>query len=116
MVELCAVVSSPAIDCPIEFSFKVNMSAQIGSAGNPYYNAVNPEEYFPLSVILMFDACERRRCVNVTIVDDFDVESYYYERIVYTLERTPGLDSRIDLRPYGRSRIMLNDDESYGLL
>ena len=33
-VELCAVVYSPDIDCPIAFSFDVSLSASDGSAGN----------------------------------------------------------------------------------
>ena len=33
-VEVCAVVYSPDLDCPIEFSFDVSLSASDGSAGN----------------------------------------------------------------------------------
>lgn len=33
-VEVCAVVYSPDVDCPIEFSFDVSLSTRNGSAGN----------------------------------------------------------------------------------
>ena len=54
-------------------------------------------DYGSLNVTLMFAACETRRCMNVTIVDDGVQEPE--ENFFYTLERTPGLDSRIDLDP-----------------
>ena len=55
-------------------------------------------DYIGLSTILMFEACQRRRCVNVTIVDDEVLETVI-ESFTVTLERTPGLDNRIALRP-----------------
>ena len=61
-----------------------------------------------VAVTLMFAACETRRCVNVTIVDDFDVEPE--ENFFYTLERTPGLHPNIDLDPdLGEIMIVDND-------
>ena len=50
-----------------------------------------------MSTILMFDACDTRRCVNVTIVNDANFEPH--EIFVITLERTPGLNDRITLDP-----------------
>ena len=46
----------------------------------------------------MFAACQRRSCVNVTIVDD-EVLEMVVESFNVTLERTPGLDNRITLNP-----------------
>ena len=40
VVELCANVSSPVIDCPIKFPFEVQLSACDGIASNAYYNAI----------------------------------------------------------------------------
>ena len=50
-----------------------------------------------MSTILMFGACDKRRCLNVTIVDDEVLEMT--ESFTLTLERTPGLDSTIKLDP-----------------
>ena len=36
VVEVCAIVYSPTINCPIEFSFDVNISTSDGSAGNTW--------------------------------------------------------------------------------
>ena len=33
VVEVCAIVYSPTIDCPINFTFAVRLSARDGSAG-----------------------------------------------------------------------------------
>ena len=40
MVEVCAIVSSPNVSCPIEFPFSVNLSTADGSAGM-YYRPPN---------------------------------------------------------------------------
>ena len=45
----------------------------------------------------MFVACETRRCVNITIVDDTENEPV--EEFTVSLDRTPGLNSRIILDP-----------------
>ena len=52
-------------------------------------------DYEPLNMTLMFAACETRRCVNVTIVDDFEDEPN--ENFFYSLERSPDLHSSIEL-------------------
>ena len=55
----------------------------------------------------MFGACERR-CVDVSIVEDEILEGT--ELFQYTLERTPGLDSSIELnRVLGQVEIIDND-------
>ena len=67
-------------------------------------------DYLDLSTILMFGACQRRSCVTVTIVDDDILEMT--ESFDVTLERTPGLDSRITLNPVdGVVEITDNDGE-----
>ena len=50
-----------------------------------------------MSTFLMFAACDTRRCVDVTIVNDGDIEPD--EMIGITLERTPVLNDRITLDP-----------------
>ena len=41
MVEVCAIVHSPVIVCPIEFAFDVTLSTLDGSAGEEKVNIVN---------------------------------------------------------------------------
>ena len=67
-------------------------------------------DYGAVDVILMFDACETRKCVNVTITDDLVDEPL--EFFTYTLTRTPSLDPRIELYPTdGTVEIIDNDGE-----
>ena len=71
-----------------------------------------PTDYVALSETLMFDACQTRSCVNVTIVDDLVDELEEFFRV--SLTRTTGLDSRITLNPVdGRTVITDNDGKSY---
>ena len=54
-------------------------------------------DYISVSTILAFDTCDTRQCTKIPIVDDMIVE--LTESFFVTLERTPGLDSRITLDP-----------------
>jgi hypothetical protein len=54
-------------------------------------------DYGAVSTILRFAACEKRRCVDVPIINDGDDEPN--EMFGITLERTPGLNDRITLDP-----------------
>ena len=54
-------------------------------------------DYEALSTIKMFCACETQSCVYVTIVDDTVDEPEQFFGV--TLERTPGLNSKITLDP-----------------
>ena len=65
-------------------------------------------DYETLVEVLMFEACETQRCVAVTIVDDSVDESQ--ENFLVSLERTPGLDSRITLEPM-EGEIVIDDNE-----
>ena len=67
-------------------------------------------DYLELNTILSFAACETRSCVNVTIVDDMVDEPDPIESFHYTLERTPGLDSRISLAPVDGVVEIIDDD------
>ena len=60
----------------------------------------------------MFEACQRRRCVNVTIVDD-EVLEREVESFTVTLERTPGLNNRITLNPVDGVVEITDDDGEY---
>ena len=65
-------------------------------------------DYGSLDVILQFDSCDTRECMNVTVVDDIQVEPV--ENLTYHLTRTPGLDSSIQLDPVnGEIEIVDND-------
>ena len=54
-------------------------------------------DYSDVDTILNFDACKRKSCVNVSIVEDVVLEKI--ELFNVTLERTPGLDRKIELTP-----------------
>ena len=66
-------------------------------------------DYLGLSTILMFEACDRRHCVNITIVDD-EVLERPVESFTVTLERTPFLDSRIE-RSLAKGEIVIRDND-----
>ena len=70
-------------------------------------------DYLEVNTILAFATCEIRRCVNVTIVDDLVDEPGPNEFFHYTLERTPGLDSRISLSPVDGVVEIIDDDGKY---
>ena len=128
VVEVCAIVYSPdgTIPCPIAFPFDVSLSTNDNSAGKCVHwwieytvkyktdcltvlTTVSPMDYIAVSFpFLMFGACERRRCVNVTIENDVVLEDT--ESFDVTLERTTGLDGRITLDPVdGEIEITDND-------
>ena len=61
-----------------------------------------------MSSILAFDTCDTRQCTEISIEDDMKAE--LTESFFITLERTPGLDSRITLDPVdGEIEISDND-------
>jgi hypothetical protein len=67
-------------------------------------------DYGAIDETLMFDACETRKCVNITITDDLVDEQQ--ELFTYTLTRTPSLHLRIELDPIdGTVEIIDNDGE-----
>ena len=65
-------------------------------------------DYEALDVILMFDECEKRRCVNVTIVQDLVDEPE--EFFIFYLNRTTDLSPRINLDPVDGSVEIVDDD------
>ena len=73
-------------------------------------STVETIDYGAINVTLMFDTCETRKCVNVTITEDLVDEPL--EFFTYTLTRTLFLDPRIELMPTdGRVEIIDNDGE-----
>ena len=40
VVEVCAIVESPDIDCPIQFPFNVSLSTRNGTAGKHVMNSL----------------------------------------------------------------------------
>ena len=61
--------------------------------------------------VLMFDACDIQRCAAVTIVDDLVDEPQESFRV--SLERTPGLDSRITLEPVDGEIVIADNEGKY---
>ena len=58
-----------------------------------------------MSVIVPFQSCQTRQCVNISIVSDLidEVE----ENFTCTLERTPDLNPRISLNPAEQEIVIL---------
>ena len=119
VVEVCAIVYSPEVDCPIEFLFEVNLIIINGSAGKQRVKIivyvmlqklflVSPMDYGHVSSILAFDTCDTQQCTEIPIKDDMKAE--LTESFNVTLERTPGLDSRITLDPVD-GKIEISDNE-----
>ena len=54
-------------------------------------------DYRPQSATLTFRKCDRRSCVNISVVDDSELERG--DSFNVTLERTIGLDKKITLNP-----------------
>ena len=63
-------------------------------------------DYGELDIILQLDTCDVRQCTS--IVNDVVCEPE--EFFVYTLQRTPGLDDRIDLAP-AVGQVVITDDD-----
>ena len=69
-------------------------------------------DYEALDELLMFDECDRQKCVNVTITRDLVDEPD--EFFTFHLNRTTDLSPRIDLDPVdGRIEIVDDDGEQY---
>ena len=61
-----------------------------------------------MSTTLVFAACEKMFCQDITIINDLEVENTKSFRV--TLGRTPDLDSRIFINPT-RAEVIINDDD-----
>ena len=128
VVEVCAIVYSPInTSCPIPFLFDVRLSTIDDSAGNIhmilyssiihsvlYTTLVTPMDYGAVNDTLSFEACDIRRCVNVTIINDEVLEGV--ESLDVTLERTPGLDNKITVMPVDGEIIITDDDGMFNFL
>ena len=73
-----------------------------------FVSTVQTIDYGAIDVILEFDVCETRKCVNVSIVDDLVDEED--EIFTYHLRRTPNLDSRIGLAPIDGTVEIIDDN------
>ena len=62
-----------------------------------YHNTVAPNDYVAMNETLMFNACNTRQCVNMTIFNDDETDPD--ESFSYALERTSNLHSNIDINP-----------------
>ena len=121
MVNICATVYYPMIDCPIGFSFNVSLTTTNDSAGKERVKITDlcnrplflepTVDYNHVSTIVAFDTCDTQRCTEIPIVDDMIVE--LTESFLITLERTPGLVSRITLNPVDGEIEITDDDGVY---
>ena len=65
-------------------------------------------DFEPIDMVIMFEACEMRKCVDVDIIDDMMEEQQ--ELFTFHLERTPELDPRIQLEPANGGIIIISQD------
>ena len=68
-------------------------------------------DYGNISTILMFDSCDKKSCVNISIVDDDVIEDT--ESFSVLLTETPGLDVRITLDPVEAEIEIIDNDSEY---
>ena len=66
-------------------------------------------DYRGTTILIMFEHCETRKCINVTIVNDDILESIY-EHFSASLRRTANLDPRITIDPES-TRVAVRDDD-----
>ena len=76
------------------------------------FPAVSSRDYVAVEEGIIFAACEIQQCVAVTIVDDVVDEPD--EVFHASLERTPGMDSRITLDPT-EGKIEIRDNDGMNL-
>ena len=79
MVEVCAIVTSPDIMCPIEFPFQVNFSTTDGTAGVRGHSSI-------LYTNIIIKHCKDIRYTNGTMQNTCVVSSaldYYRELTLY---------------------------------
>ena len=65
-------------------------------------------DYGAVSIVMMFDSCQVRSCVDISIVNDTILEDE--EAFDVTLLRTIGLDSRIRLNPVDGVVVITDND------
>ena len=71
-------------------------------------STVETMDYGGVDTILTFGACEIKRCVNISIVDDTVRE--INEVFTYSLRRTASLDSRISLESVDGGITIVDND------
>ena len=124
MVEVCVGVFEPDIECPIKFPFNVQLITADGTASKVsnvsmhnilmLLSAVENMDYRPFDETVIFDECERQRCVNIAITQDLVGE--VDESFTFHLRRTVGLSPRILLDSEDGVIELLDDGEERILL
>ena len=71
-------------------------------------------DYEAIDVDLMFEKCMRRKCVNVTVMEDQMKE--LNETFTFHLNRTTDLSPRIILDPVDGESYLIDDDDDDGEL
>ena len=121
-VEVCAVIAN---NCTEAFSLLIRFRTLDGSAGTDTTNNLTQNEillsikclfadvvddYTPQNRLLRFSANKKRLCVNISIVNDLELEPR--ESFGIALERTPDTDDRISIQQdVGKVHIENDDGE-----
>ena len=77
-------------------------------AALPTSFAVAPMDYGAVSTLIIFDPCETRQCMDITIINDGIPENT--ESFFVTLVRTSDLDPRITLDPVAGETMITDND------
>ena len=127
IIELCTIVATPDIECPVKFPFNIHLYTADGTASKVYCTCVkcnNPlsllivtveeMDYGALDVVLMFEMCMRRKCVNVTIIEDQMNE--LNESFTFHLNSSTNISSHFNFgSAEGIVHIINNDGENFFL-
>ena len=71
----------------------------------------SPGDYGSISETLTFVECDRRQCMDVSIIDDEELENT--ESFSVLLTETPGLDVRITLDPVEAEIEIIDNDSEF---
>ena len=87
-ISVCVIIQSPDVECPVDFSFSIVLLSRDKSAGviliySMYlpvsiavvsFHSEAKYDFKALSEIPVFKRCTKYICVDVTIIDDMDLE------------------------------------------
>ena len=131
MADVCVVVYSPRLECPIVFPFEILITTidgidggggnleQVSNLKMHYCLCYNispfPESSSDYGALrrhsLRFRGCGLKDCVNVSITDDLELEMV--ESFNISLEKSQGLSNKFLLAPGQREVTIIDNDGMY---
>ena len=106
VIQVCANIPFPPINCPVKFPFEVGLTTVYQSPSILYISCFYVMNYIcfkgVLDVEIEFDSCEKRKCVSVNVADNLLDES---RTLNLSLSRTASLHPRIELHDSTESEL-----------